>query len=50
MASSKNDSKYLQEFIDDYYERFLKIVSTNRNKDYKETSAYFNRDNRLVCW
>jgi len=34
---TKNDSKYLQEFIDDYYERFLKIVSTNRNKDYKET-------------
>ena len=33
---TKNDSKYLQEFIDDYYERFLKIVSINRNKDYKE--------------
>ena len=33
---TKNDSKYLQEFIDDYYERFLKIVSINRDKDYKE--------------
>ncbi len=33
---TKNDSKYFQEFIDDYYERFLKIVSINRNKDYKE--------------
>ena len=33
---TKNDSKYLQEFIDDYYERFLKIVSVNRNQDYKE--------------
>ena len=33
---TKNDSKYFQEFIDDYYERFLKIISINRNKDYKE--------------
>ena len=33
---TKKDSKYLQEFIDDYYERFLKIVSINRDKDYKE--------------
>ena len=33
---TKKDSKYLLEFIDDYYERFLKIVSINRDKDYKE--------------
>lgn len=30
---TKKDAKYLQEFIDDYYNRFLEIVSQNRNTD-----------------
>jgi protease-4 len=30
---TKNDSVYLQEFIDDYYTRFIQIVSKNRKED-----------------
>lgn len=30
---TKKDGEYLQEFIDDYYNRFLKIVAKNRNTD-----------------
>ena len=30
---TKKDAEYLQEFIDDYYNRFLEIVSKNRNTD-----------------